>query len=188
MVVSDPWIQVEMELPGQPFEDALRASLRRSSVWKRPVVRSVQRFLLPSGRDAIWVGQEYSRWMQRTFLGLIRVERDESGGVRLGMKGIRSPLLVLEEEGVHLDQSRYALHVTGGLLAKTETSGSPRLEFRTTPDGREAIAALQNFEPRLPWWIYSWTQAKIHSAVMSAYRRFLSEAAIVPSNGKKIPS
>ena len=188
MVVSDPWIQNEMELPGQSFEDALRASLRRSSVWKRPVVRSVQRFLLPSGRDATWVGQEYSRWMQRAFLGLIRVERDEFGGVRLGIKGIRSPMLVLEEEGADLDQGRYVLHVTGGLLAKAETSGSPRLEFRTTPDGREAIAALQDFEPRLPWWIYSWTQAKIHSAVMSAYRRFLSRAANDSSNEKKISS
>lgn len=187
MVVSDPWIQMEMGLPGQPFEEALRDSLHRSRVWKRPVVRSVQRFLLPSGRDATWVGQEYPRWMQRTFWGVIRVERDETS-VRLGIKGIRPPMLVLEEEDVDLDQSRYVLRVTGGLLAKAQPTGAPRLEFRATPDAREIIAALQDFEPRLPWWIYSWTQAPIHAAIMSAYRRFLSKAAVGSFNEKKNPS
>jgi uncharacterized protein YbjT (DUF2867 family) len=183
MVVSDPWIQKEMGLRGQPFEASLRASLRRSKVWKRPVVRSVQRFVLTPEKSAAWVGQEYSRWIQRTFWNLIRVERD-GPIVRLGIRGIRPPMLVLEEEDVGSDASRYVLLVTGGLLAKSQPSGSPRLEFRATPDAREVIAALQDFEPRLPWWIYSWSQAPIHAAIMSAYKRFLSKAVLEsPSEG-----
>jgi hypothetical protein len=70
---------------------------------------------------------------------------------------------------------RYVLRVTGGTLSESHPKGEPRLEFRTAPDGRHVLAALQDFEPRLPWWIYGWTQALVHVAIMSAYRRFLAK-------------
>ena len=52
--------------------------------------------------------------------------------------------------------------VTGELLAAENPQGDPRLELRLTPDGRHVLAALQDFEPRLPWWLYGWTQAIVH--------------------------
>jgi uncharacterized protein YbjT (DUF2867 family) len=176
MVVSDPWLQRKIGLRGRTFEDALRDSLRRSRVWKRPIARSVQRFRLPPGRDASWVGEEYPRWLQRILPGLLRVER-ENGQLRLEIIGIRQPMLILEREETSTESGRYILRVAGGVLAEAHPQGDPRLEFRVTPDGENILAALQDFEPRLPWWIYTWTQAPLHAAIMSAFRRFLSRAA-----------
>jgi uncharacterized protein YbjT (DUF2867 family) len=175
MVVSDPWLQKKMGLKGRSFEDALRDSLRRSRVWKRPIVRSVQRFRLPPGRDAAWVGEEYPRWLQRILPGLLRVER-EGDELRLGIRGIPRPMLILRKDAATSESGRYLLNVVGGLLAESCPQGDPRLEFRMTPDGQHVLAALQDFEPRLPWWIYGWTQAPIHAAIMAAYKRFLRKA------------
>lgn len=175
MVVSDPWLQEKMGLAGRSFEDALRDSLRRSRVWKRPMARSVQRFELPAGRDAVWVGEEYPRWLERTLPGLLSATHD-GNQLKLGIRGIHRPMLILERETTSSDSGRYILRVVGGLLAEADPHGDPRLEFRMTPDGRHVLAALQDFEPRLPWWIYACTQARIHALVMSAYRRFLSRA------------
>jgi hypothetical protein len=175
MVVSDPWLQNKMGLKGRSFEDALRDSLRRSRVWKRPIVRSVQRFRLPPGRDAAWVGEEYPRWLQRILPGLLRVER-EGDELRLGIQGIPRPMLILRKDAATSEPGQYLLNVVGGLLAGSCPQGDPRLEFRMTPDGQQVLAALQDFEPRLPWWIYGWTQAPIHAAIMAAYKRFLRRA------------
>jgi uncharacterized protein YbjT (DUF2867 family) len=176
MVVSDPWVQRKMGLVGRTFEESLRDSLRRSRVWKRPIVRSVQRFRLPPGRDASWVGEEYVRWLQRILPGLLRVERNASE-LRLGVIGVSQPMLILRRAESGPDSGRYILRVVGGLLAEVNPQGDPRLEFRVTPDGKNILAALQDFEPQLPWWIYAWTQAPLHRAIMSAYRRFLSSAS-----------
>jgi uncharacterized protein YbjT (DUF2867 family) len=176
MVVTDPWLQQKMNLSGRAFEECLRDSLRGSRVWKRSLVRSVQRLRLPKGRDAAWVAEEYPRWLQRVLPGLLRVEREDDQ-LRLGLRGIRRPMLVLRRDEVGGESERYLFRVVGGLLAAPHPQGDPRLEFRTTPDGRHVLAALQDFEPRLPWWIYAWTQAPLHAGIMSAYRRFLSNTA-----------
>jgi uncharacterized protein YbjT (DUF2867 family) len=176
MVVSDPWLQEKMELKGRSFEEALRDSIRRSRVWKRPIARSVQRFRLPPGRDAAWVGEEYPRWLQRILPGLLRVERDGNQS-RLRIRGIARPMLILQHPETVAEAGRHVLKVIGGVLAGKCPEGDPRLEFRTTPDGRYVLAALQDFEPRLPWWIYTWTQAPIHAATMLAYRRYLTKAS-----------
>jgi len=176
MVVSDPWLQEKIGLVGRTFEDSLRDSLRRSRVWKRPIARSVQRFRLPPGCDASWVGEEYTRWLQRILPGLLRVERD-ADQLRLRIIGVRQAMLILRREETATESGRYILRVVGGLLAEEHPQGDPRLEFRVTPDGKNVLAALQDFEPRLPWWIYAWTQAPLHAAIMSAYRRFLSTAS-----------
>ena len=138
-------------------------------------MRSVQRLKLPPGRDAAWVGEEYPRWLERILPGLLRAERDE-GELRLGIVGIRQPMLILQRAETATESGRYILRVTGGLLAEAHPQGDPRLEFRATPDGKNVLAALQDFEPRLPWWVYAWTQAPLHAAIMSAYRRFLARA------------
>lgn len=173
MVAEDRWLQEKMHLEGTSFEEALRESLRGSRVYKRPIARSVQRFDLPPGRDAVWAGEEYPRWLERALPGVIRVERTDRE-VRLGIRGLARPLLVLTHRVDRSDSGRYLLGVTGGLLAGLAPRGDPRIEFRTTPDGRHVVAALQDFEPRLAWWIYAFTQAYLHAAVMAGYGRFLA--------------
>lgn len=173
MVVEDDWLQRKMGLVGAGFEAALGESVRRSRVWKRPIARSVQRFDLPPGRDLAWVAEEYPRWLERAAPWLLRIETDEDE-VRMGLRPLGRTLLVLGRVREAPEPGRYLLRVKGGWLARPEPQGDPRLEFRQTPDGRHVLAALQDFEPRLPWWLYAVTQAPLHLLVMAAYRRSLA--------------
>ncbi|MCA9503894.1 MAG: NAD(P)H-binding protein [Spirochaetaceae bacterium] len=180
MVVEDGWLQQRMGRPGRPFAEALEESLRRSRIWKRPIARSVQRVSLPPGRDVAWLAEDYPRWLEGAAPTLLRVER-EGDRLEMTLRPLRRALLVLERR--RDADGRQVFRVTGGLLARRDARGEPRLEFRVTPDGRHALIALQDFEPRLPWWLYAVTQAPLHRAVMAAYRLSLqarSRAARTP--------
>ena len=175
MVVSDPWLQRRMAHPGRGFDEALRNAIEASRGWKRPVVRSVQRLPLPPGRDAKWVGAEYTGWLARLARGALRVE-STGRRVTIGL-AFGPPMLVLEAREATAGEDRCVLAVVGGALVAPSSRGDPRLEFRVTPDGAHVLAALQDYAPRLPWWIYSWTQAPLHTAVMGRYRAWLSRQA-----------
>ncbi len=180
MVVTDPWLQTEMGHVGAPFKEALAKSLRRSRVCKRPIARSIQRFNLPAGRDATWVAHEYPRWLERFAPWLIIVETADDR-ITLRLRSIDKPLLILDlgqhQSGAVAETDRVIFYVAGGLLAAPAPAGHPRLEFRTTPDGESVLAALQDFEPSLPWWLYTVTQAPLHRAVMAAYQFWLTRSA-----------
>ena len=66
--------------------------------------------------------------------------------------------------------------IAGGRLAG-QGQGQPRLEFRETPDGGHVLAAVQDFHPRLPGWLYASTQARFHLWVMRRYARHLARRA-----------
>ena len=176
MVVKDAWLQEEMGFPGRPFREALADSVDRTGGWKRPIARSVQRLPLPEGRDASWLGRAYVEWLGRLVPALLIVTtNEEETAIRL--RGLRAPLIRLRPRDVATSSGRYVLDVVGGVLAAESPSGEPRLEFRSTPDGDGALSALQDYEPRLPWWIYLWTQAPLHAAVMAAFRRWLRRSS-----------
>jgi hypothetical protein len=61
--------------------------------------------------------------------------------------------------------------VIGGLLSGKMDRG--RLEFREVLDRRYVMAALHEFRPALPWYIYYWTQAIVHLIVMKAFSEHL---------------
>ncbi len=176
MVVEDGWLQAKLGLPGQSFEEALRESIRKSRLWKRPIARSVQRLDLPRGRDVAWVAEEYPRWLERAAPWLLRIEH-EGDALRMGLRFLSRTLLVLSRHREREGAGRYLLRVTGGWLAGRVPQGDPRLEFRETPDGRHVLVALQDFEPHLPWWLYAATQARLHQLVMAGYRRYLARLA-----------
>jgi hypothetical protein len=64
--------------------------------------------------------------------------------------------------------------VTGGLLAGAAAGSRPRLEFRSVLGGEFVIAAIHDFVPRLPWYIYKYTQALVHLWVMRGFGRHLT--------------
>lgn len=174
MIAEDKWLQQRMGLAGQRFETALAESVKRSRVWKRPIARSVQRLELPPGRDAQWVAEEYPRWLERFLPFFLRISYD-GDTLQIALRPVARPMLELTQRRDAAGPGRYLLGVTGGLLAAENPQGDPRLEFRLTPDGGHVLAALQDFEPRLPWWLYGWTQAIVHEGVMFAFRRYLAD-------------
>ena len=151
----------------------------KNSQTKGPdTVRSVQRMRLPSGRDAHWATQEYMRWLPRGLKGIIRVQDMPDGDVifRIFKRG---PILLKLSPRLHRSEpSRQVLRVTGGILARDTVRG--RLEFRQVLDGSTLIAAIHEFEPALPWWIYRFTQAPFHRWVMNRFARHLSKTVLEP--------
>jgi len=135
-------------------------------------VRSVQRMTIPSDRDAHWATEEYLRWLPRGLKGIIRIQKTDDGDVIFRVFK-RGPILLKLSPRLHRSEpSRQVLRVTGGILAKDTVRG--RLEFRQVLDGSTLIAAIHEFEPALPWWIYRFTQAPFHRWVMNRFARHLA--------------
>ncbi len=133
-------------------------------------VRSIQRLVLPHGRNAEWVAQEYFNWLPTFFSTLIKVliEGDRCT-FYLFQPNIK--LLILQKSQERSSPDRQLLYIVGGLLAGKQVRG--RLEFREVLDRKYVMAAIHEFRPALPWFIYRWSQAIIHLIVMKAFGEHL---------------
>lgn len=165
---------------------------RVGSGWREPgYVVSIQRLPLPRGRDAQWVAREYARWLPGLLRHVIRVTVDGESNLTFWLSGVRVPLLILRFSAERSTSDRPLFYLEGGWLVRggqTRNGRRPaRLEFRSTPDARHVMAAVFNYRPRLPWWIYRFTQAPIHLAVMRLFGRHLkaveARASLAMANG-----
>jgi hypothetical protein len=86
---------------------------------------------------------------------------------------LSTPLLELSFAADRSPEGRQLFHVTGGLLADMSGSQNGRLEFRQALNGRCVIAAVHDFSPYLPWYVYNATQAIAHLLVMAGFRQHL---------------
>jgi hypothetical protein len=80
-------------------------------------------------------------------------------------------LLILERSAERSTPDRQLLYIVGGLLSAKQERG--RLEFREVLDRKYVMAAIHEFRPSLPWFIYRWTQAVLHLFVMNAFGEHL---------------
>lgn len=198
MVARDHALMDRAGLTATPFDDAVREALgepRRNTPvppsprenvpvayqaapdrasGRRSDVRSVQRLPLPPGRDAAWVAFEYMRWLPEGFRPFVRVEVD-GHTCRFYSLGLAKPLLVLELAPLRSGKDRQLFYITKGLLSSGRGRG--RLEFREVLERRYIIAAIHEFEPTLPWYVYRSSQAYAHLWVMWRFRRHLARLA-----------
>jgi uncharacterized protein YbjT (DUF2867 family) len=137
-------------------------------------VRSVQRLPLPEGADARWVLEQYLGWLPRHLSPLINVRRDGQR-VRFSVLAARPVLLEMDVSKSRSSTDRVLLYIVGGWLVSGAEPG--RLEFRITRDHRFVLAAIHNFRPALPWFLYTLTQARLHVMVMNAFARYLAKCA-----------
>lgn len=135
-------------------------------------VRSVQRLPRPPGRSARWIGWEYVRWLPTAPIGL-RCET-EGPTVRFYLAPVRAPLLVLRLSDERSSDERALFYVDGGVLARTDGPRPGRFELRITADDRYVLAAVHDFRPTLPWYVYGVSQALAHLFVMRAFGRHLA--------------
>ena len=168
-------LRLSVDEEGQPRPNP-RKSVRKADmprIRKAKLVRSVQRMYLPEGWTAEDVAQEYGDWLTLRFKGLLTVSQGDKGQIYFdwrwpGMRLLRLELTPFSSKG----DRRRAFYITGGVLARSpEPPG--RLEFRIFPDEKFLIAAIHGYEPRLPWWVYSLTQARVHLFVMRCFGRHL---------------
>ncbi len=136
------------------------------------IVQSVQRHPLPQGKSAEWASQEYVKWLNANFRGLVFVHT-EGDISRFYIAGTHKVLLELTISRDRSSEDRILFYITGGLLAQETKRG--RLEFRVTHDGKNLITAIHDYRPRLPWYLYKYSQALMHASVMKRFGEYLQK-------------
>jgi Nucleoside-diphosphate-sugar epimerases len=132
-------------------------------------VRSVQRLPLPPGCDAQWVAREYLRWLPEAFSHIVVDSDQEYANFYVFHPKLTVLKLKLSSERSSTDRPLF--YIVGGLLAGKKNPVNARLEFREVLDQQYILAAIHNFSPSLPWYVYKYSQAIVHLFVM---RRFAS--------------
>ncbi|MEC9466760.1 MAG: NmrA family protein, partial [Myxococcota bacterium] len=193
MVTRDRRLQDALGKPPTPFatamasaieaEKAIEASAPKRKVSRRrpkaQVVYSVQRLPLPPGYDAKRVAETYADWLPKLMRPFIRVEVQADHSLNFHFVGLSKPLLELTYSAQRSHGDRPLFYITGGLLADVrkiqELGLRGRLEFRADNESGFVMAAIYDFCPRLPWFIYRFTQAPVHLLVMTCFGSFLRQ-------------
>ncbi len=166
---------LEQAIQGEPQTKKSPRHLKRSeaSALVEGYVVSIQRLPLPEGKDAEWVAREYARWLPRLLRFLLTVDVDEQLNLQVRLFGLRTPLLRLSYSESRSTPDRTLYYITGGLLSspppEEDYRAPARLEFRETPDRKSVMAAIFNYRPRIPWFLYRMTQARVHLIVMKLF-------------------
>ncbi len=161
-------VEIGREAPSRPH-----AFARGSWAHKQNHVRSIQRLPLPAGRNAAWVAQEYLRYLPKLLPFLIRVDF-EGPVVHLRLKGFGLDLLTLRHSAERSQPDRQLFYIVGGALYRPGPLKA-RLEMREALGGTACLAAVHDFQPSLPWFLYLFTQAQIHQLFMRSLGRHLKD-------------
>ena len=143
---------------------------RRYGERAKNTVRSVQRLSNPAQKSAAWVAEVYPDWLSKTFTFFLKADKQDK---KICFNLFGKVLLELTFVEERSDEKRRLFYITGGLLAKRVNYGW--LEFRSVLDNRFVIAAIHEFVPRLPWYLYRLSQAVIHLLVMKGFGKFLAK-------------
>ncbi len=136
-------------------------------------VRSIQRVLLPDGKNARWAGEYYLEWLGRFMPALVQTKRIGEDRHQVFLRFIQKPLLELTFSPERSDDESAVYHITGGVFARIKETHEGRLEFQQIPGTQECVIAIHDYMPSLPWFLYKYTQAKVHLIVMHAFGRHL---------------
>jgi uncharacterized protein YbjT (DUF2867 family) len=134
-------------------------------------VRSVQRMVTLFKSPVEKIAEMYFEWLSvfLSFIFSIRFETKEI--IHIHLKLLSRPLLTFRYSSSRSNNGRVLYYLSDGLLVKPNKKG--RLEFRDIYGGLYKIIAIHEYEPRLPWFIYKYTQAIVHLFVMRAFSRYL---------------
>ena len=137
-------------------------------------VRSIQRLPSLPKHNSEEIARLYRSWVSRAFLGLIRVQTEDSNRIlKFWLRGFPRPLLVLQHiPDEEPEVERIKFHIVGGVLCKKSNTGW--LEFRQVACRKFTLASINEFIPTLPWYLYRFSQAVIHKYVMLAFGRYLN--------------
>lgn len=164
------WTAIEETLSRVVASKALNVQpklfLRNKEILRQKKVRSVQRFKKDKRLHADVISFAYLHWLPKFFKPFLFV-RKQNQMVYFQFWGLSQPLLVLEHVYQRSQKDRQIYMIVGGLLYCPSLNS--RLEFRDVLGGEYLMAAIHEFTPRLPWWIYRSTQAPIHLFVMKKF-------------------
>lgn len=137
---------------------------------KLHVVQSVQRIAIPRELDAEGAAKAYTQFLNSYFKGLIAVTTT-GNQTTFRIRETQKALLILEYSVERSSPDRVLFYIKGGILDKGRDRA--RLEFRRCRHEDSLIVAIHDFSPKLPWYIYKYTQAIFHLKVMRAFAKYL---------------
>lgn len=173
-----------LRIPGYEFasfDEALDLALKDYDPAKNPrafsrarvrdtEVRSVQRLPLPSDWDATQVAKAYMAWLPKLTPWFVTVELQKDRAY-VSMRWPHVNMLILQYSAERSTPDRQLFYIRGGLLSRSSQKG--RMEFREVLDRQAVIAAIHNFKPSIPWYVYRCTQALIHLWTMIKFGQYL---------------
>lgn len=166
-------IALEQESQHQHHSSKQQKTASDSSDPKVSDVRSIQRVTLPEGKNARWAGEYYMEWLGRFMPALVTTRKVGDNKYQVFLRFIRKPLLELTFDPDRSDDKSAVYYITGGIFARIKETHEGRLEFQQIPGTQECVIAIHDYMPSLPWFIYKYTQAKVHLGVMHAFGRHL---------------
>ena len=132
-------------------------------------VRAISRVVLPKDVNMIQLAESYANFLNRITLNV--VNSDFNGdNFTISVPCLNKDLLLLSKDFNASNNERILYRIVGGDFALDSDGGNARLEFRRLPNSDACIIALQEYEPTLPWWVYKYTQAKVHKSVMNLFK------------------
>ena len=156
-----------LKIPGEQKKEV------KTKIIHPNTVRSIQRLPSVPSMNCDEIAREFENWMPNTFWGLIKVHADE-GFVKVSLRGVSRPLLILKPILSKPDQRRTKYHIVGGLLSKRSDCGW--LEFRQIADKKFTLVSINEFVPTLPWYVYRFTQAVLHKWTMTSFAQHLERS------------
>ncbi|MGZ9849816.1 NAD(P)H-binding protein [Macrococcus psychrotolerans] len=131
-------------------------------------VKSVQRITIPSSWTIEQTANYYVNWLSRIGYSFINTSI-ENEVLNISLPIFKDPILILEKSQKKSSEDRVLFYIKGGKFAKVNESSRARLEFRRILDTNECIIAIHEYEPSLPWFVYTITQARVHLLVMKLF-------------------
>lgn len=181
LTVSEKLAFKEKELNYLSYEESVKIALESkdkpllptfiTTEKVRNTVRSIQRMPNRNRHSATWVANRYNIWLPSFFSFLINGKTSASGEIGFHLLWGKKPMLQLTMIPDRSDEERQLFYITGGWLVKRFDYGW--LEFRGVLGSKYILSAIHEFVPRLPWFIYVNTQAKLHLWVMNSFKKYL---------------
>lgn len=201
MLVQDNPLQASLAPASTGFDDAIAQSLaqenegaskdsskpRRTKKTSPKIARSVQRLQLPTEKSADWVAQEYLAWLDRSPFGFIQTKR-QGHEISFHLRFFSGSLLNMRYDPDRSCTDRALFYVYDGALVSPHAPKTCRLEFRESKVGQDIIAAVHDFCPSLPWYVYRYTQALAHLLVMFLFGRHLQRLEAQGPHGQAVAS
>ena len=131
-------------------------------------MKSVQRIRIPDKWSVDDTADYYINWLSRIG-GKFITTRVKDAETSITLPLFKSPILILERSKERSYEDRILYYIKGGKFSQERQGGRARLEFRRILDSNEVLIAIHEYEPTLPWYVYTLTQAKIHLLVMKAF-------------------
>ncbi|WP_437272157.1 NAD-dependent epimerase/dehydratase family protein [Staphylococcus succinus] len=132
-------------------------------------VRAISRVVLPKDVNMIQLAESYANFLNRITLNVVNSDFNEDN-FTISVPCLNKDLLLLRKDFKASNNERILYRIVGGDFALDSDGGNARLEFRRLPNSDACIIALQEYEPMLPWWVYKYTQAKVHKSVMNLFK------------------